>query len=204
MAQAAPKAPGKILGVPTKWAVVIFVVVGVGVWYYLKHRTTSGVATQTQTTPQVAATGTGDSTGGGGSSSTPDTTGPSSTDLLSTLLGSESNFEALAGAVASSPPTTNTYYNAPYNSPTTDTYTYNYAPASPAAPPGSPNTGGTGGAAPVTPPAAETPAAAPVYANNVTPVTAATINTVLPPYANTSTGGIKVTSPTSAHPFFGV
>ena len=42
-----------------------------------------------------------------------------------------------------------------------------------------------------------------MYAANVTPVSAATVNEVLG-HTVTQTPGIKVSSPTSAHPFFGV
>ena len=126
MTSSPAKAPGKILGVPTKWAVVIVLVVFVGVWYYLKNRST-GVATQTQTTPQVADTGSTDSTGGVSQSP----------DLSSLLDALAQNTAALTGGytgsnpAADTTPTTSNYYNAPYNSPTTDTYTYNYTGATP-------------------------------------------------------------------------
>lgn len=143
MANAPAKAPGKILGVPTKWAVVIVLVVFVGVWYYLKNRSTS-VATQTQTTPQVAATGSTDSTGGVSQSP----------DLSSLLDALAQNTAAIAGLTTggyTTTPTTPTdtattpvaetsnYYNAPYESPSTTSYTYNYAGASPAAQQGAVN-----------------------------------------------------------------
>ena len=132
MASAPAKAPGRILGVPTKWAVVIVLVVFVGVWYYLKNRST-GVATQTQTTPQVAATGSTDSTGG--VSQAPDLS--SLLDALAQNTAAITGLTTGSGTYASpdtstqTQPTTSNYYNAPYESPSTTSYTYNYTGATP-------------------------------------------------------------------------
>src|ERR1035437_9608389 len=147
---AAPKVGGgkRIAGLQPKVALAVVAVVAIGVWYYLKHRAAAAIPTQTQTTPQVAATGTTDpnATGGvaqGAVAPAPDLSFLGS--LLDSFLGQSSQFEQLASAVATAPPTNiSTYYNAPYQSPSTNTYTANYSGAAPAAQQGNINPAPTG------------------------------------------------------------
>src|ERR1035437_4973188 len=133
---AAPKVGGgkRIAGLHPKVALAVVAVVAIGVWYYLKHRSAASIPTQTQTTPQVAATATDpNATGGvaqGAVAPAPDLSFLGS--LLDSFLGQSSQFEQLASAVATAPPTDiSTYYNAPYQSPMTNTYTTNYSGVSP-------------------------------------------------------------------------
>ena len=142
--------PKKIFGLDAKVAIGIFLVVLVGVYLYIKHKGT-GIATQTQTTPQVAATGQQDATGA--ANQPPD---------LSALL------EALAQQTAAIQGLSSSGYNTPVSypgSPGTDTGGGSYTGASPPAPPGTVNVGGTvqpvyqgpGPAGVYTPPSFSTP-----------------------------------------------
>jgi hypothetical protein len=142
-----PKGGKKIAGLNQKTAIILFVVVAAGVYLYLRHRASSTAATNLSTasvptTGTAAAPDTGTDTTGGVAA------GPDLSGLLDTLLGSESNFEQLASAVATSPPTNTTYYNAPFGN-VYDTTTTTYTGTTPAAQgqvnPVSTAVGGSGG-----------------------------------------------------------
>lgn len=131
-----PKAPAsgkKIGGLSQRNAVILFVVVAVGVFLYMRHRSTANAATQLSTTSvptdgtQAYPAQTSDSTGGASGSGSGD-----------------SGLASLLAQFTTNPPYY--YYNTGGN--TTTTYNYNPAPpmqTSPAPPPGGTNTGGGGG-----------------------------------------------------------
>ena len=129
---AAPATGKKLFGLSPKVAIIVFIVVGVGVFLYMRNRSANAaVPTQTQTTPQVAATGTDpNATGGVTQAATPDISG-----ILDALV-SQTN------SLASNYQQPSNYFNAPYQSPTTSEYTYNYSGTAPAAPAASVNSGG--------------------------------------------------------------
>jgi hypothetical protein len=133
VAAAAPKTGGKkIAGLNPKTAIIVFVVAAAGIYLFMKYRASSTAASNLSTasvptTGTAAAPATGTDTTGGVAA------GPDLSGLLDTLLGSESNFEQLASAVATSPPTNTTYYNAPFGNvydTTTTTYTGTSPPSS--------------------------------------------------------------------------
>lgn len=172
--------PKKIGPLKTPYAIGLAVVVFVGVWYYLRHRsnTTTATSAGTNSTPQPADTSayqqlpSQDSTGGGTAAGGPDLSGV--LDSLASILGN-----AQLGSY--------TYTYAPYTSTTTDTsYSYDYGsgnifggggggntgPAPAPAAPSQPSTSFGGGGAP---PAPKSPAAG--YAlNTPSPLTTARQN----------------------------
>ena len=132
---AAPAAGKKLFGLQPKVAIIVFIVVGVGVFLYIRNRSANAaVPTQTQTTPQVAATGTDPNATGGVTQAA--AVAPDLTGILDALVGQ-------TNSLASNYQQPSIYYNAPYQSPTTSEYTYNYSGTSPAAPVGSSNTQAT-------------------------------------------------------------
>lgn len=104
---------GKVFGLEPKVALAIALAVGLGVfWYIRKHN--AGIPTQTQTTPQVSPSQYPQDQTGGVSQ------GPDVSALLAALQSLTTGYTQPSN-----------YYNAPYQSPSTNTYTTNYTGATP-------------------------------------------------------------------------